>query len=435
MIRFALVALSLLVALPLRAEIPVQEVRTPGGLTAWLVQSPDIPFVALEIRFRGGATLDLPGKEGAVNLMTALLEEGAGDLDARGFAEARDSLAASMRFDAGIETVSVSARFLSETRAEVLALLKLALITPRFEQAALDRVRGQVLASIRSDARDPGAIASRTYAGLAFPDHAYARPPSGTEQSVGALGVEDMRTAHLRALTRDRVHIAATGDIGPEELAALLDDLLGDLPETGPALAQKVIPSLQGQVEIVPFPGPQSVVLFGHRGIRQDDPDFFAAFVANERLGGGRFDARLMTEVREKRGLTYGIGTGMQIYDGAELISGQMQTANSTVAQAIEVIRSEWARIAAEGIAAEELEATKRYLTGSYPLRFDSNAAIARILVGLQMQGYPVDYPARRNAYIEAVTLEDVQRASARLFDPAALSFVVVGSPEGLEGR
>ena len=426
------VMLALMAAGPLRAEIAIQEVVSKSGLRAWLVQSADIPFVALEIRIKGGTSLDLPGKEGAVNLMAGMLEEGSGDLDARGFAEARDDLAASFRFSAGQDAVSVSARFLSETRAPAMALLKAALVAPRFDADAVERVRGQVLAGLRADAKDPGAIAGRRFSEVAFGNHPYARPTEGTEASVTALTTEDLREAHRRGLTRDRVFVAAAGDISAQDLADLLDDVLGDLPAEGPELPPAVVPGLTGQVDVVPFPGPQSVVLFGHKGIRPEDPDFFAAFVANERLGGGRFDARLMTEVREKRGLTYGVGTGLAIYDGAELISGQMQTANETAAQAIEVVRAEWARIASEGLTEEELDSTKRFLTGSYPLRFDGNAPIARILVGLMMQGYPIDYPAKRNSYIEAVTLEDVRRASARLFDPAALSFVVVGTPEGM---
>lgn len=433
MIRLVIAALvAVFAGLPLRADIPVQEVKTPGGLTAWLVQSSDIPFVALELRFKGGSTLDLPGSEGAVNLMTGLLEEGSGDHDARGFAEAREDLAANFSFRAGLESVAVSARFLTEKRPEAMNLLRAALIDPRLAAEDLERVRGQVLAGLRGQARDPGAIASRRYSEVAFVGHPYARPTDGTEDSVARLTVDDMRAAHQRALTRDRVFISAAGDISPEDLATLLDELLGDLPATGPDLPPPVTPALTGQVDVTVFPGPQSVVMFGHEGVRQDDPDFFAAFIANERLGGGRFDARLMTEIREKRGLTYGIGTGMQIMDGAALISGQMQTANASVGQAIEAIRAEWTRLAADGLTEAELADTKRYLTGSYPLRFDGNAPIARILVGLQMQGYPVDYPSRRNALIEAVTLQDVARASARLFRPEALTFVVVGSPEGM---
>ncbi|MFN3647616.1 MAG: M16 family metallopeptidase [Gemmobacter sp.] len=428
-----LVGLLGLAALPAWAEVPVQVVTSPGGVTAWLVEEPAIPFVALEIRFRGGATLDAPGKEGSVVLMAGLLEEGTGELDAQGFAAARDGLAASYRFAAGRETVSVSARFLSENRDQAVDLLRRALVEPAFAPDALERVRGQVLAGLQQDAKDPEAIAARVFDRLAFGDHVYARPSDGTPESVAGLTVEDMRAAHRAALARDRVYVAAVGDISAADLAPMLDRLLGGLPAEGAALPGPATVGLNGQVEIEPFPGPQSVILFGHEGIDRSDPDFFAAFVASEILGGGRFGTRLMTEVREKRGLTYGIGAGLAQLDHAALVSGQVQTANATVAQTIEVIRTEWARIA--DIGAEELEAVKTYMTGAYPLRWDGNAAIARQLVGLMLDGYPPDYPEKRNGYIEAVTLEDARRAAARVFDPARLSFVVVGAPEGLEPR
>jgi zinc protease len=183
---------------------------------------------------------------------------------------------------------------------------------------------------------------------------------------------------------------------------------------------------------VVDFASPQSVVLFGHEGIARDDPDFFPAFVANEIFGGGRFTARLMTEVREKRGLTYGIGSYLVPMDHAAMVMGQMATANETVAESIDLIRSEWARLATEGVTPEELEAAKTYLTGAYPLRFDGNAEIAGILVGMQKDGLPIDYVVNRNAMVEAVTLEDVRRVVARVFRPDDLLFVVAGQPEGV---
>jgi zinc protease len=428
-----LVGLLALVAWPAWAEVPVQVVKSPGGITAWLVQEPAIPFVALEIRFRGGATLDAPGKEGATNLMAALLEEGTGDLDSQGFAAARDMLAASYRFNAGTEGVSVSARFLSENRDASVDLLRRALVEPAFAADAVERVRTQILVGLQQDAKDPEAIASRAFDAAAFGAHPYARPNEGTPETVAALAGDDLRAAHKAALARDRVFVAAVGDISAAELGPMLDALLGGLPETGAPLAGPAAVGLTGQVVVQDFPGPQSTILFGHEGIRRDDPDFFPAFVASEILGGGRFGTRLMTEVREKRGLTYGIGAGLSILDQAALVSGQVQTQNATVQQTIDVIRAEWARL--PEITAEELEATKTYLTGAYPLRWDGNATIARQLVGLMMDGYAPDYPSRRNGFIEAVTLEDVRRAAARVFDPALLSFVVVGQPEGLTGN
>ncbi len=428
--RFA--ALFALFAWPVWAEVPVQEVKSPGGITAWLVEAPDIPFVALEIRFRGGAALDAPGKEGSVALMAGLLEEGTGDLDAQGFAAARDALAASYRFGASTDTVSVSARFLSENRDRAVDLLRRALVEPAFAPDALERVRGQVLAGLRSEAQDPAALASRAFDRVAFGDHSYARPTDGTLETVAGLTAEDIRAAHAATLARDRVYVAAVGDISAADLGPLLDRLLGGLPDSGAALPGPASVDLHGQVVVEPFPGPQSVILFGHEGIREDDADFFPAFVVSEILGGGRFGTRLMTEVREKRGLTYGIGAGLSIMDHAALVAGQVQTANATVKDTIEVIRAEWARI--PEITQAELDAAKTYLTGSYPLRWDGNANIARALVGLQMDGYPIDYPAKRNGFIEAVTLEDARRAARRVFDADRLSFVVVGSPAGLEG-
>lgn len=431
MIR-AVFAAVLALALPAQAEIPIKEVTSPGGITAWLVEDHNIPFTALEIQFKGGTSLEAPEKRGVINLMTATLEEGAGEMDSRGFAEARDALAASFRFDAGTDSVGVSAQFLTENRDQAIDLLREALVNPRFDQDAVDRVREQVLSNLRSNEKDPGTIASERFDALAFGDHPYGSSGDGTIETVTALTRDDVVAAHKAALARDRVFVAAAGDITAEELGLLLDRLLGDLPATGapqPAAAPWL---LTGGKTMVDFPSPQSTVFFGQKGIPRDDPDFFPAFVLNEMLGGGRFTARLMTEVREKRGLTYGIGTYIVNMDHADMLLGQFSASNDKVAEAIEVVKAEWGRIGAEGVSAEELEATKTYLTGSYPLRFDGNGPIASILVGMQMDGMPIDYVTTRNAKVEAVTMEDIKRVAARLFDPQALHFVVVGQPEGL---
>ena len=189
---------------------------------------------------------------------------------------------------------------------------------------------------------------------------------------------------------------------------------------------------LTGGVSIIDYASPQSVVAFSQPGISRDDPDFFPVFVLNQILGGSGFEARLMEEVREKRGLTYGISTYLVTTDLADTWQGYVASANEKVAEAIGVIRAEWRRAAAEGVTQAELDAAKTYLTGSYPLRFDGNGPIADILVGMQMQGLPVSYLANRNGYVDAVTLADVKRVAARWMNPDALRFVVVGQPAGL---
>lgn len=433
MIRALFTALALSVlSLPARADLQIQEVTSPGGITAWLVEDHNIPFTALEIHFRGGSSLDAPDKRGAVNLMMALIEEGAGEMDSVAFAEARDALAATLQFDANPDSVGVSARFLTENRDQVVALLREALINPRFDQDAVDRVREQVLSILRSNEKDTNAIASKTFDAMTYGDHPYATSGDGTFDTVAALTREDMLAAHAATMARDRIYVAASGDITADELGLLLDRLLGDLPASGAPLPGDADWLLTGGTTVVDFPTPQSTVLFGQIGIARDDPDFFPAFILNEALGGSRFTARLMSEVREKRGLTYGIGTYLANMDHSDMLMGQFSASNDKVAEAIAVIQSEWAKAASEGITEEELAATKTYLTGSYPLRFNGNGPIASILVGMQMDGMPIDYPVTRNALVEAVTMDDIRRVAARLFQPEALHFVVVGQPEGL---
>lgn len=433
MIRFVLAFALSLTAVSARADIDIQEITSPGGIDAWLVQEESIPFVAIEIVFDGGASLEDPVKRGATNLMMALLEEGSGDLDARGFQEAREALAATYGFEAYDDSVSVSAVFLSENRDEAVALLREALVNPRFDQDAIDRVRAQVESIIRSDAQDPNSIAGAAFDAAAYGDHPYGSSLNGTPDSVAALTQDDLFEAHRNALVQGRVYVGASGDISAEELGELIDDLIGDLPMDGPALPARVDFGLQGGTTVIDYDTPQSVALFGHAGIKRDADDFFAAFILNEILGGSGLESRLMREVREKRGLTYGIYSYLVPKDLSESYLGQVASANGTIAEAIDVVRAEWALMASQGVSAEELEAAKTYLTGAYPLRFDGNAKIAGILVGMQATGLPTEYIANRNDLVNAVTLDEVNRVASELLDPNGLHFVVVGQPEGLE--
>ena len=184
------VVLTLFSALPARA-VDIREVTSPGGIKAWLVEEHSIPFTALELRFKGGSSLDQPGKRGATLLMMALLEEGSGDLDSQGFAEARDALAAEFDFDAYDDSVTISARMLSENRDEAAALLKTALTDPRFDADAVERVRAQIVSIIQSDDTDPNSLAGREFNRLAFGDHPY--------------GTDRQRTLVVRELRVDRL--------------------------------------------------------------------------------------------------------------------------------------------------------------------------------------------------------------------------------------
>lgn len=427
-----ILVIALVAALPARAEVKIQEVISPGGITAWLVEEPTIPFMALELRFRGGGSLDRPNKRGALNLMTALLEEGAGDLDSRGFARALEDLAASFGYSLGTDALKISAQFLTENRDDAVRLLRSSIVGPNFDASDVERVRGQVLAGLRSDTTDPDEIAGAAFNAMTFGDHPYATNLSGTMESVTALTRDDLIAAHSDIFAKDRLYVGAVGDITPAELGLLLDQLLGDFPETGAPQPGQADVTIEGGVTVIEFDTPQSVALFGHKGIGLDHPDYFTANVLNQVLGGGSFESRLMNEVREKRGLTYGVSSFLVPRDHAATYQGHVASANDRIGEAISVIRDEWAKASEQGVTPDELRDAKTYITGAYPLRFDGNGPIARIMVGMQMIGLPIDYIATRNEQVDAVTLEDVKRVAGELLDADGLHFVVVGKPEGL---
>ncbi len=423
---------GLLVALP-AAALEIRDLTSPGGTPFWLVEEPSIPIVAVELSFAGGARLDPPGREGVANLMAGLLEEGSGALDAIAFATARDLQSARFGFSAGADSVDVSARMLVESLDESVALLAGALASPRFDPEPLERVRAQVLAAIAEDETDPESVAAKAWFAAAFPGHSYGRPADGTPESVRAIAREDLLSARSRLLVRSAARIGIVGAIGSEAAGEMVDRLLAGL-DAGTAPEP-------GRTDLAPPPGirvialdvPQSAAVFGHLGLPRDDPDYIAAYVMNYVLGGGGFASRLMDEVREKRGLAYGVYSYLADMDETALYLGGVQTANERMAESLEVIRAEWSRMAAEGVTAEELDNAKKYLTGAFPLSFDSNARIANYLVFMQEEKLGKDYIDRRNALVEAVTLDDVRRVAARLLKPEALSVVVVGKPVGLE--
>lgn len=428
---FTAALLSLAAALPAQA-IDIQQVTSPGGIPAWLVEDHSIPFVALNIAFRGGASVDAPGKRGAVNLMTALLEEGAGERDATAYAEALESLGATTSFDAGDDAVTVSLRALTENRDEAADLLHDALTTPRFDADAVERVRAQVQSVIRSEATDPQSIAAKEMARRAWGDHPYGSSLNGTAESVAALTADDLRAAKDRVLARDRVIVSAAGDIDAAALGALIDRILGDLPAQATApLPPPAQLKLTGETTVIDWDSPQTVVSFAQAGLPMSDPDYFAAFVLDHILGGGGFSSRLMDEIREKRGLTYGVGTGLANKVLGETWQGGMATANDKTAEAVALVREVVGKIR-EGVTDKELADAKTYLTGEYPLRFDGHGKIAGILTGMQLMGMPRDYVNTRNGMIEKVTAADVKRVADRLLDPAKLEFVLVGRPVGL---
>ena len=419
---------------PPSAAAEVQRVTSSGGIEAWLVEDHANPVVSLALAFRGGAAaLDRLGKEGTTELLAAMMNEGAGDLDSQAFQRALEENSIDFRFDAGRDDFEGSIRTLSRHRDLAFNLLRLALTAPHFDVNAVERVRAQLLASLAQKVEDPDYIAALAWWRLAFPDHPYGRPVNGTAESVAALGADDLRRAVADAFARDQLLLAVAGDITAGELALLLDRTFGQLPAASPAVEVPPAAPILGDTVVIERDVPQSVAVFGQGGIDRDDPDFYAAYVLNYILGGGGFASRLTEEVREKRGLAYGVSTYLNALEHSAVWQGQVATQNERVAESLHLIRDEWRRMALSGPTTEELGDAKTYLTGSFPLRLTNTQSVAGFLVNIQLQKLGIDYVEKRNGLIEAVTLDDVKRVASRLMTPDRLSFVIVGRPKGVE--
>ena len=434
MIVAAFAAFALVVPAVPATAVEVVRVISPGGIEAWLVEEHGIPILSLRAVFRDGSVLDPQGLEGRANMASGLLDEGAGPYDSQAFQGRLEDLAIHLRFRAGLDSFSVNLKTLSEYRDEAFEMLRLAITEPRFDAEPVERIRGQIQVQLARGAEDPDRLASRRWFDNAFPDHPYGRPVRGTPETLKRLSADDLRRFVAEQLTRDRLVIGVVGDITPDRLAALLDSTFLGLPETG--MTRDIpygAPQAKGRVTIIERDIPQSIVLFGHAGLARDDVDFYAASVMNYILGGSGFTARLTDEIRVKRGLAYGVYSYLSPMDYAALFMGRVATENGSVAESLDIVRAEFARMRDGGVTMQELIDAKTYLTGSYPLRLDTNGKIARLLVGIQLEDLGIDYINRRNGYIEAVTLDDISRVARRLLAPEDLQVVVVGKPANLE--
>ncbi|MDR3518363.1 MAG: pitrilysin family protein [Azospirillaceae bacterium] len=414
-------------------SVAIERVVSPGGVEAWLVQDHQIPVVAVEFAFDGGAEQDPDGKDGLSAFVADLLDEGAGAYDSTEFQRRLADHAINLGFLAQTDTFSGGFKTLVETEDEAFELLRLALTAPRFDDEAVQRIRQGVVSSLRREQADPHWLARRVFFREAFADHPYGRSIRGSIGSVAHLNDGDCRDLVARQFTRDRLRVAVTGAITPTRLAVALDRMFGGLPATSAMTPVAEVTSVAGgQTVQVSRTGAQTVLVLGQQGIKRSDPDWFAATIMNYVLGGGSLGSRLMTEVREKRGLSYGVHSYLQPFDHGALIVAGGATANDKAGETLAVMRAEWARMAEGGISAEELADAKTYLTGSFPLQFSSTDAIARLVLQIRRDNLGIDYLRRRDALIEAVSLADVARVARRLLDPRTLITVIVGQPKDI---
>jgi zinc protease len=426
-----LAALFLIAAWPAQAT-NIERVTSPGGIEIWLVREATVPLIAIDFAFTGGAAQDPADKSGTANMAVSLLDEGAGELDDRAFHELLERKAIELNFNATRDYIRGTLRTLKENENQAFDLLRLALTAPRFEPGAVERVRSQIFSQLQRQSTTPNDIASRNWWSTAFPDHPYGRAVNGSLDALPRITIDDMKSYVQRVFVRETLKIGVVGDIDAATAGRLIDQTFGSLPSK-PELRQVPDATPQGlsRRNVIDLDVPQAVVTYGGPGLARKDPDFMAGYIVNHILGGGSFSSRLYKEVREKRGLAYGVFNSLVWLRHAAVMIGGTATRADATGQALEVIESETHRMAKDGPTQEELEKAKTYLKGSFALGLDTSTKIASQLVQMQLDDLGIDYIERRPALIDAVTLDDTRRVAKRLLEPSLL-VTVVGRPQGV---
>jgi len=425
------VTLAALAPMPSQAATKIQHLTSPGGIEAWFVQDATVPLIAMEYAFAGGGAQDPADKPGVANLVADLLDEGSGDLDSNTFHERLDRRAIELSFSATRDYFRGSLRMLRDNKDEAFDLLRMSLTSAHFDATDVERIRSQVISGLHRDTTNPSALAGRKFLEVAYGDHPYGRQVTGTLNSVPTIEISDMKDYVRRVLAKDTLKIAVVGDVDPATLGKLLDQTFGGLPAKANLVPVPDIAAAKPpQRAFVPLDVPQTVITFGGPGVLRHDPNFMAAYVVNHIVGGGGLSSRLYHEVREKRGLAYSVYEALLWMDHSALFIGNTGTRADRAGDTMDAIDKEIRRIAEDGPTQQELDEAKSYLKGSQMLALDTSSKLASGLLQYQLDKLPIDYIEKRNAIVDAVTLDDARKAAKRLWSQGLLTVIVGRAPQ-----
>jgi len=438
-VLFRFVLILVLIALPFKAFaagefLDIKEIESKGGIKAWLVEDHSIPVVSLHFSFLGaGSAQDPADKQGLAQLASNTMDEGAGELDDLAFQKRLRDLAITLRYSSGRDHFSGHVKTLTRNKDEAFRLLRLSLTQPRFDKAPVARMREANQSRIRRSLADPDWKAARLMNDVAYAGHPYALNSGGTLSTLEAITPQDLKGFVKERLARGNLVVSAAGDITAEALSALLDEIFGALPERAQLedVADLTLQN-QGKTYLYEQDVPQSVISIQQPGIAKDDPDYFTAQVLNQILGASGFGSRLMKEVREERGLTYGIYSSLYNLDHINTLSVSTSTKNESAGEVLGLVAQEFEMLRKEPVSDKELADAQSYLIGALPLALTSTDKISGLLLSLQQSDLPIDYFDKRQQGIEATSKEDILRVAKDLLDPAAFVTVLVGKPEGV---
>lgn len=438
LIRRTLVLLPFLAAVgAAQATIPIEQWSHASGARVHLISSQSIPMLDVQIDFDGGRRRDPAAQAGLASATAGLLSGGVAAqpglpaLDENQLSEAWADLGAQFGAENTLDRFSVSLRTLTEPdlldRAVALAARQLA--APAWPERVWQRDRERLLAALKEAENRPATQASRAFGRAVYGSHPYGLRADAA--SFQAIQVADMRAFYRRHVVSCRAQVSMVGAVDRATADRIVDRLMAavqphgcnTLPELPP-----VQPLSKAVDERLPFASAQAQVLMGQPGVPRADPDFFPLFVGNYVLGGGGFVSRLMTEVREKRGLTYGVSSYFVTGRQAGAFQIALTTRPDQAAQAVDVVQEVLREFVAQGPTEAELQAAKDYLVNGEALRLDSNRKLLDNVANIAWNDLPLDYLDTWTKEIERLTVADVRRAFSRVLQPDRMVTVVVGA-------
>lgn len=421
------------------AVLPIQHWQQASGAKVWLVESPSIPMVDIQVAFDAGARRESQDQAGLATALAMMTDKGVKAqgqqpaLDENALGEAWADFGASFDVGAGKDSFNYSLRSLTVPdllqRSVQLAARQIA--HPSLPADVWQRDRARWSASIAESNTRPGTVAGRAFTQAVYGGHPYGWRT--TEQTLAKIDVKAIRAFHDQYIQACRAKVSVVGAVDKAQADALVTQLLSQLPKDDgkgcqplPAVAE--VPVLKAAQDVrIPFQSAQAQVLIGQPGIKRNDPDFLALLVGDHILGGGGLVSRLMEEVREKRGLTYGVSSSFSpgLHAGAFVVS--LQTRPDQAEQARQVAQETLAKFVAEGPTEQELRDAKDNLIGSFALRIDSNRKLLANVANIAWNDLPLDYLDHWTDKIEALTVNDVRSAMQRAIQPDRMVTVVLG--------
>lgn len=415
--------------------LEIQTVHTQSGLSAWLVEDHSVPIIAIEFAFEGaGAAHDPADKQGLSQLASNTMDEGADDLDSEAFQGTllKDSI--SLSFSSGRDHYAGSLKTRTVTKDTAFSLLQKSLTAPRFDQDPLARMKESNLARIKSSLSDPEWINARLFNDKVFAGHPYALNSGGTLTTLPKLGRGDLKNFVKTRLARNNLKIAMTGDITKDEAARVIEQIFAALPEKAELGAvADLTPQHPGQRFLYETDIPQTIIQAAMPAMPRAHPDYYPFQVMNQILGASGFGSRLTEELREKRGLTYGIYTSLQNMEHTNFLQLYLSTANENAGEALKLLKSEMVRMADTDVSEAELKDAVSYINGSLPLTLSSTSSIAGLLLGVQLDHLGIDYLDQRADAFNAVRIEDVRRVAKTYLKPDLMTVIMTGQPQGLD--